>query len=183
MSSSGPRLRLDQLLPLVYDQLRVYASHALEGERAGMTLQTTDLVHEVYLRLSRLEEIRWDDDQQIMRAAVGVMRRILVDHARARKASKRTPPGVRTGVPPDSMVDGASHPPTPDLLDLDSALRRLAEIDPRKSEIVELRYFGGFQVEEVAGMLGISAPTVKRDWALARAWLFRELGHEPDAGP
>lgn len=182
MNSGSTRLRLDELLPLVYDQLRRYASRVLDNEQAGVTLQTTDLVHEVFLRLSQLHSIRWEDDRQIMRTAVGAMRRILVDHARARKALKRTPADVRMQIPAELLADPSGAVRPPDLLDLDAALTKLAAIDQRKAEVVELRFLGGFSVEEVAAMLGVSEPTIKRDWALARAWLYRELNDEPDPG-
>jgi RNA polymerase sigma-70 factor, ECF subfamily len=183
MSPNQSRLRLDDLLPLVYTQLREYASRMLNEEKNGISLQTSDLVHEVYLRLSQLEEISWDNDRDVMRAAVGVMRRILVDHARARKAAKRTPTDMRLMIPIESVPDQNSSAMGPDILDLDEALHRLEAVDRRMAEIVELRYLGGFSVEEVARLLRISAPTVKRDWALAKAWLYRELKDESISSP
>ncbi len=179
MSLNGPRLRLDELLPVVYDQLREFASRALNGEKPGVSLQTTELVHEVSLRLSQLQEIQWDSDRHNMRAAVSVMRRILVDHARARNAAKRTPTKAYKLIPAESVPSQENEIHITDLIDLDHALSKLAEIDPRKADIVELRYIGGFSVEEVANMLQISRPTVKRDWVLAKAWLYRELEDEP----
>ena len=172
------RIRLDELLPLVYDQLRVYASRVLRDEPTGLTLQTTDLVHEVYLRLSQLKEIRWNNDNELMRAAVGVMRRVLVDHARARRAGKRSAGGHKLSI--QDHLDVADPQPMAndtlvDLLDLDSALVQLAEVDERKAEVVQMRYFGGFSIDEVAELLEVSAATVKRDWLLAKAWLYREL--------
>lgn len=178
MSHFPTRIRLDELLPLVYDQLRVYASRCLRDEPSGLTLQTTDLVHEVYIRLSQLTEIRWNSDNELMRAAVGVMRRVLVDHARSRRAAKRSAGGPRLTLHDQMDVADSSAPgkdSAVDLLDLDSALARLAEVDERKAEVVQMRYFGGFSIEEVAGLLEVSVATVKRDWMLAKAWLYREL--------
>lgn len=172
------RIRLDELLPLVYDQLRVYASKCLRDEPLGLTLQTTDLVHEVYLRLSQLKEIQWNSDNELLRAAVGVMRRVLVDHARARRSAKRSATGHRLSLQDQlEFADSQSGGPGSviDLLDLDNALVRLAEVDERKAEVVQMRYFGGFSIEEVAGLLEVSEATVKRDWMLAKAWLYREL--------
>lgn len=173
MSQSPTRSRLDELLPLVYDQLRNYASRALNAERRGFTLQTTDLVHEVYLRLSQLQQIQWNNDQDIMRTAVGIMRRVLIDVARAKKSAKRTPPSE-----PWRLAAETDDAQNVDLLDLDEALLRLTNLDARKTDIVELRYFGGMTNEEVAHTLGISVATVKREWALAKAWLYRELKDE-----
>jgi len=151
----------------------------------GLTLQTTDLVHEVYLRLSQLREIQWNSDHELMRAAVGVMRRVLVDHARARRSAKRSASGLRLSLQEqldvtDSQPDGPDS--VIDLLDLDSALVRLSEVDQRKAEVVQMRYFGGFTIEEIAGLLEVSEATVKRDWMLAKAWLYREL-HGDSASP
>jgi RNA polymerase sigma-70 factor (ECF subfamily) len=178
LSSSEPRIRLNELLPLVYEQLRGYASKVLQDEPSGLTLQTTDLVHEVYLRLSELKEIQWSSDGHLMRASVGVMRRVLVDHARARRAAKRQAPGVRTAINDSSDVpqnDENSDYSVIDIMDLDDALQRLSEFDQRKVEVVEMRYFGGLQIPEIAKILDISPATVKRDWQLAKAWLFREI--------
>lgn len=178
MSSSEPRIRLNELLPLVYEQLREYASKVLRDEPLGLTLQTTDLVHEVYLRLSELKEIHWSSDSHLMRASVGVMRRVLVDHARARRAAKRQAPGVRTAINDSSDVpqsEEKSDYSMIDIMDLDDALHRLAEFDQRKVEVVEMRYFGGLPIPEIARILDISPATVKRDWQLAKAWLFREI--------
>lgn len=179
MNSSDPRIRLDEVLALVYEQLRAYASRALDRESDGVTLQTTDLVHEAYLRLSELKEIEWQDDRQVMRAAVGVMRRVLIDHARARRSLKRTPPGSRVFIDENSLMSHEGDASRIDLLDLDAALEKLAALDPRKAEIVELRYFGGFSEQQVAENLHLSLATVKRDWKFAKAWLFRELNTEP----
>jgi len=179
MRTYEPRIRLNEVVELVYDQLRGYASRALEREPGGLTLQTTELVHEAYLRLSELREIDWDDDRQIVRAAVGVMRRVLIDYARARRSLKRTPPGIPRRI--DENMIWASDDDTLrfDLLDLDEALEKLALFDSRKAKLVELRYFGGFNDQQVADSLGVSLSTIKRDWKFAKAWLFRELNAPP----
>ncbi|HMO12863.1 MAG TPA: ECF-type sigma factor [Pirellulaceae bacterium] len=178
MTPNQSRRRLDELLPLVYDQMRAYASRALETERANLSVQTTDLVHEVYLRLSQLREIDWENEQEILRTAVAVMRRVLVDRGRHRRRQKRQPTGVRVQL--DGLGDGKSDSDSGvDVLDLHEALERLAAFDERKAEIVSLRCFGGLTVEQVSEALCVSTTTVKREWAVARAWLFRELKHEP----
>jgi RNA polymerase sigma factor (TIGR02999 family) len=186
VSLNGTRIRLDELLPLVYEQLRAYASRALRDEPKGLTLQTTDLVHEVYLRLSQLREIEWGSDNHVMRASVAVMRRVLVDHARSRRAAKRSAPSATRQI--DDMIDLPMNTGNPqysmdELLDLDWALERLAAVDQRKAEVVELRYFGGFSIAEAAELLEVSHATVKRDWVMAKAWLFREMqrnsAHQP----
>lgn len=174
------RTRLNELLPLIYDQLRAYASRVLEGEPEGLTLQTTEVVHEVYLRLSQLREICWESDKEIKRTAIGIMRRVLIDNARTRKAQKRTVPGKKLSIGTDihEVPDrwfGSVQQSAIDLLDLDSALDRFAEVDPRKAEIVQMRYFGGLGIEDIANLLDVSPATVKRDWVIAKAWLFREL--------
>lgn len=180
MSQSDPRLRLNDLWPLVYDNLRAYASRCLDDEPNGLTLQTTDLVHEVYLRLSELREINWRNDNEIRRASIAVMRRVLVDTARARRAQKRSAPGgkVVIGTHIDDVVDGGRNSQGEsqvDVLDLDDAIERFIALDPRKAEVVQLRYFGGLSIEEIARLLEVSTATVKRDWIFAKAWLYREL--------
>lgn len=183
MSLSDSKQRLNELLPLVYDQLRAYASRALNDEPLGLTLQTTDLVHEVYLRLSQLREIRWNSDQEMMRTSIGIMRRVLVDHARARRSLKRTAPGQKMVI--GTHVNDIRDPingqtdSTLDILELDEALEKFADIDPRKAEVVQMRYFGGLSIDEIAKAMEISPATVKRDWLMAKAWLFRELYGEP----
>ncbi|HMP79200.1 MAG TPA: ECF-type sigma factor [Pirellulaceae bacterium] len=179
MTRSKSQQRLNELLPLVYEELRVFASRALDREAANISVQTTDLVHEVYLRLSQLREIGWENEQEMLRTAVAVMRRVLVDRGRHRHRLKRKPPGVRVQL--DGVGTGGNSPidSIVDVIDLHEALERLAVFDERKAEIVSLRCFGGLSVEQVAETLDISATTVKREWAVARAWLFRELKHEP----
>jgi RNA polymerase sigma factor (TIGR02999 family) len=163
---------IERLVPIVYDELRRIAHRQLRGERSDHTLDTTGLVHEAYLKLSRLQRIEWRDRGHFLAAAAGVMRRVLVDYAVARKAGKRG--SGRQRVPLDDvliLVDDRAE----ELLALDEALERLASESQRAARIVEWRFFAGMSVEETAEVLGISPATVKREWALARAWLTREL--------
>jgi RNA polymerase sigma factor (TIGR02999 family) len=161
------------LLPAVYNELRRLARHYLSHERPGHTLQATALVHEVYLRLIPQREATWDDRARFIGVAAHVMRQILVEHARARGRQKRG--GDQERVPLDERVAWIDPGDLSSWEDLDRALNRLAELDPRQAQIVELRYFGGLTVDETARVLDISAKTVKRDWSIARAWLRREL--------
>jgi RNA polymerase sigma-70 factor (ECF subfamily) len=170
-SGSGP------LLPAVYDELRRLARHYLSHERPGHTLQATALVHEVYLRLIPQAEATWEDRARFIGIAAHVMREILVEHARARGRQKRGGDQVR--VPLDEHVAWIEPGDLTIWEDLDRALNRLADLDPRQAQIVELRYFGGLTVEETARVLHISPKTVKRDWSIARAWLRRELTRTP----
>ncbi len=173
--TSPSRIQLDQILPLVYDDLRRIASRILENERSGHSYQTTELVHETYVRLAQIQQIDWADKDRLLYAAVGVMRRVLIDYARAKKTKKREPQGVLLRSP-DECVDGAQQETAGlDLLALDEVLEKLKDFDERKAQVVELRYFGGQQVDTIARLLGVSPATVKRDWQLAKAWLLREL--------
>lgn len=175
MSSKPPKLQLDQLIPEVYQKLRDYASRALSGEQANHSLQTTEIVHETYLRLSQLSQLRFQSPDELLRAAIGTIRRVLIDHARQRKAKKRSADQVFLQSPAGQFSEKVEPMPLLDLMALDEALQRLEELDPRKAEIVELRYFGGQDLDATARIMGISVATVKRDWTLAKAWLFREL--------
>jgi RNA polymerase sigma-70 factor (ECF subfamily) len=159
------------LMEAVYGELRQLARGYLRRERAEHTLPPTALVHEAYLKLIDQKRVRWQNRAHFFAIAAQQMRRILVDHARAHRAAKRGGGATipLTGV---DVADGQSQL---DLLELETALEKLAALDPRQSRLVELRFFGGLTVEETATVLGIAAITVKRDWALARAWLFREL--------
>jgi RNA polymerase sigma factor (TIGR02999 family) len=168
----GDQAADSRLIAVVYEDLRRVARRRLRGERADHSLAPTALVHEAYLRLVDLRRVRWQNRAQFFAIAARVMRRILVDHARAHAAAKRGGPGWK--VPLADEV-GATAPPDVDLLDLDAALGKLAAIDARLGELVVLRFFGGLTVEEAAAALGLSPATVKRDWTRARAWLFREL--------
>lgn len=161
----------DALIPLVYDQLRRIARHHLRGERAGQTLQTSELINEAYLKLVE-QSVSWENRAHFFGIAARLMRQVLVDYARARQRLKRG--GDRQQI---SLTDVEDAPkPVADLLALNSALETLAEVDLQKSRIVELRFFGGLTIEETAQVMGISTPTVERGWRAARAWLQTELG-------
>lgn len=172
------RIRLDEILPEVYSDLKSIASRALKGERADHSYQTTELVHEIYLRLSSIRAIDWNDSDHLLRAATGVVRRVLIDYARNRNAQKRTPDDGWAISAIQSQQETQLPSEGLDLLDLEAALARLEELDSRKAEIVQLKYFGGQDNPTIARVLGISPTTVKREWALARAWLQRELLEE-----
>ena len=173
--SRGNRSALDQLLPLVYAELRRVAARQLRSERADHTLQPTALVHEVFIRLVDQRRVDWQDRAHFFGVAANVMRRILVDHARRRGASKRGE-GVPS-VPIDEARDVAASDGMP-VLALDQALDRLEKVDAELARIVELRAFGGLTIEEAAHVLSVSPSTAKRDWRTAKAWLTRELGSE-----
>ena len=162
----------DRLVTVLYQELRRRAAGRLRGERPGHTLQPTALVHEAFLRLIDQKQIAWQNRAQFLGVASEMMRRILVDHARAHKMAKRSGQWVKVTV--DDAVAGAK-PRDIDLLNLDEAMRRLAEFDPRKSRIAELRFFGGLSLEETSHVLDISVATVERDWQAARAWLYVQL--------
>ena len=174
--SHGEPGALDRLVPLVYGQLRRQARLQLRHERAGHTLQPTALVHEAFLRLVGQSRAQWQNREHFFAVAARAMRRVLVDHARARAAAKRG--DGRTLIALDEAPDPAA-PPAVDVLALDQTLDRLAAIDLRQARVVELRYFAGLSAPETAAALEVSLATVNRDWAMARAWLFRELGGTP----
>jgi RNA polymerase sigma factor (TIGR02999 family) len=174
--SDGDEAARDQLIEAVYGELRRLARGYLQRERPGHTLPPTALVHEAYMKLVDQARVRWQNRSQFFAIAAHLMRRILVDHARARSARKRGS-GLRVPLAENNAVLG---PPDLDVLALDSALQRLAETYPRQSELVELRFFAGLTIEELADVLGVAPITVKRDWALAKAWLHREI-HGPVA--
>lgn len=168
---AGDANALETLLPLVYNELRRLARHHLRRERPDHTLQSTDLVHEAYLRLIRQRAVHFENRAHFFAISAQLMRQVLVDHARSRRAAKRDA-GHRV------TLDGAalfSNDHRVDLLALDDALHNLARLDPRQSQIVELRYFGGLTLEETAEALRISLATVKREWTTAKLWLCREL--------
>ncbi|MEJ2206090.1 MAG: sigma-70 family RNA polymerase sigma factor [Gemmatimonadota bacterium] len=170
--SGGDPEALDRLLPVVYDNLRGLARRELSRERPDHTLNATALVHEAYLRLVQLDRITWEGRAHFFGAAAQAMRRILISYARMKKAEKRGAGAEH--VPLHDVVAAARQRPQ-ELLALDEALERLAEIDERRARIVECRYFAGMSIEETAETIGVSPATVKRDWLLARAWLNREL--------
>ena len=171
----GDRTALNQLLPLVYAELRRVAARQLRNERADHTLQPTALVHEAYIKLVDQRHVDWQNRAHFFGVAAQVMRRILVDHARRHSASKRGD-GVRC-VSIDEARDVAASDEIP-ILALDHALDRLEKVDAELAKIVELRAFGGLTIEEAAHVLGVSPSTAKRDWRTAKAWLTRELGSE-----
>jgi len=173
---AGDRSALDRLMPLVYMELRRLAKSKLGSERADHTLNTTALVHEAYIKLADQHKINWQSRAQFFALASQAMRRILVDYARRRNAAKRGGNAIISIREADSV---ASEVRTDALVALDESLQRLAELDPRQSQIVECRFFGGLSIEETAEVVGVSTATVKREWAVARAWLFRELNGEP----
>jgi RNA polymerase sigma-70 factor, ECF subfamily len=169
--SNGDQLALEKLTPIVYEELRRLARRYMRGERANITLQTTALVNEAYLRLVDLKRIHFNDRAHFFALSAQLMRRILVDHARRRNLKRGA------GVQHISLDEAASFGPDRDvdLVMLDDALLALEHFDPRKAKVVDLRFFGGLSVEETAEVLKISAITVMRDWSSARAWLYREL--------
>jgi len=174
--STGDEEALNALMPLVHRELRRLARQHMRRERHGHTLQATALVSEAYLRLLELKQIQWEDREHFFAVAARLMRRILVDSARARNAQKRS-----LGVEPVSLDEAESKEagPAGDLLFVDEALRKLQTFDARKAQVVELRLFMGLSVEEAAAVLGVSAETIKRDWRLAKAWLKHELDALP----
>lgn len=174
--SEGKQAALDKLMPLIYQELRRLAHQYLSRERAGHTLQTTDLVHEAYLRLVDQRRVRWQNRAHFFGIAAQLMRRILVDRARHHRRLKRGGGALIVSLDQAAVV---SRQTEVDLLALDEALTRLAVVDERKARIVELRFFGGLSVEDTAQFLKISAITVMREWRMAKAWLHRELSNEP----
>jgi RNA polymerase sigma factor (TIGR02999 family) len=172
--SSGEEAALARLAEHVYPELRLIARRYLRNEAQGNTLQTTALVHEVYLRLVDVSSVDWQARAQFFSMAAQMMRRILVDAARARGSDKRGGRAVKVNIEETAFLSPA---PNPSLLALDDALTVFSEVAPRQAKVVELRYFGGLTEEEIVAVLKISARTVRRDWDLAKAWLSRELKH------
>jgi RNA polymerase sigma-70 factor (ECF subfamily) len=168
----GDRNALDEMLPLVYDELRRLAGHYLRQERPGHTLQTTALVHEAYMRLVDQKHVDWKNRAQFLGLAAEMMRRILVNHARDRAAAKRGGKAQRVSL---SGAADLTQQPDVDLLALDEALTKLSKLDPRKSRIVELKFFGGMTTEEIEEVLQISSSTIEREWGFARVWLYRAV--------
>lgn len=166
-------------MPLIYEQLRALATDALRRERPDHTLQPTALVHEAYLRLVDQTHSTWQDRAHFFAVAATTIRRILIDHARKHRALKRGGDQLHLTIQPG---DGAESSRALELISLSEALERLSTMDDRKSRVVELRYFGGLDIKQVAEVLGVSHATVERDWAMAKAWLYRDLAgadHEP----
>jgi RNA polymerase sigma factor (TIGR02999 family) len=170
--AGGDPEAIDRLLPVVYENLRDLARRELRRERDDHTLSATAMVHEAYLRLVQLDSVSWEGRAHFFGAAAVAMRRILISYARSRNAQKRG--GGAAHVPLDDVIVAARERPA-DVLALDEALERLKELDERQASVVECRFFAGMSLDETAAALGISNATVRRDWALARAWLNREL--------
>jgi RNA polymerase sigma factor (TIGR02999 family) len=175
---NGNPQALEKLVPLIYDELRHLAHNCLYRERPGHTLQTTALVHEAYLKLINQRDARWQNRAHFFAIAAQAMRRILVDSARRHSALKRGGPAANLSLDEAASI---SIEPDPFLLPLDEALNALAEIDSQQSRIVELRFFGGLTIEETAEVMRLSSDTIKREWAMARAWLRQRLADQaPD---
>jgi RNA polymerase sigma-70 factor, ECF subfamily len=177
--SVGDRQGLDQMFPLVYDELHRLAAQYLGRERPDHTLQPTALVNEAYLRLINQRRVDWRNRAQFLGVAANMMRRILVNHARERAAAKRPDGRERVSL---SMVEISSDASAVDLIALEDALNRLAAIDSRKARVVELRFFGGLTMDEIAELLEVSLATVEREWSFARAWLFEAIQGTDVAG-
>jgi RNA polymerase sigma factor (TIGR02999 family) len=173
--SGGDEGALEKLIPLVQPELHRLAHHYMSRERAGHTLQTTALLNEAYLQLTDKTQPRWQNRTHFMAVAAQLMRRIMVDHARARHALKRGAGAIRVTLDETALV---TEERAEELLALDEALEKLAEFDRRRCEIVEMRYFGGLTVEEIADVLKVHPNTVMRDWRAAKAWLYAELTTE-----
>src|ERR1022692_544460 len=169
--SQGDREALKKLTPIVYEELHRLARHYMRGERSGHSLQTTALVNEAYIRLTDYKRMRWENRAHFFAVSAQLMRRILVDHARRHNLKRGG--GVQHVLLEDTAVVGGDR--AADLVALDDAMGALARLDPRKVQVVEMRFFGGLSVEETAEALKVSAVTVMRDWSTAKAWLYREL--------
>ncbi|MFN0103365.1 MAG: ECF-type sigma factor [Bryobacteraceae bacterium] len=171
--SQGDTEAFEKLIPLVYDELRRLAANVVRREGEGRAMQRTALVHELYLKLVDQDRAQWRDREQFFGIAVKMMRRLMIDDARLRIASKRGAGAVHVPITEalDKSVDASRT-----LLAVDEALTRFSEIDPLRSRVVEMRYFGGMDLEEIAGLMQVSRTTVKRHWSVARMWLHRELG-------
>ena len=171
----GDQTALEKLTPQVYRELHRAAKGCMRGERDGHTMQTTALINELYLRLTDLKGIPWQNRAHFFAVCARQMRRILTDQARARQSDKRGRGAIPISLEAVPLV---SSRPQPELLAIDDALTALTKVDSRKAQVVELRFFGGLSVEETAEVLGVSPDTVVRDWKLAKAWLLRELSQE-----
>jgi len=164
---------VNQILPRIYDELRKLASSYLRRERADHTLQPTALVHEAYMKLIDQKKVHWQNRAHFFGIAAQVMRRILLDHARKHNADKRG--GEAEKLPIEEEILVVSHEKSAELIALDDALETLAKMDPQKAKIVELRYFGGLSIEETAEVMGVSVPTINRQWRMAKAWLYGQI--------
>jgi len=170
--SKGDEFALEQLMPLVYDELRQMARRYMKKQPSGHTFQTTELIHEAYLKLAAGEERNWQNRSHFFGVAAKAMRHILVDYARSKQTQKRGEMAEKMTLEEDSVVSAARPQ---EIVALDDALQQLALLDERKSRVVEMKFFGGLNIEEIAAVLKISTETVKRDWLFARNWLLREL--------
>jgi len=173
--SEGNQAALGKLMPMVYKELRRLAHQHLSKERKGRTIETSDLVHEAYLRLVDQRRVRWRNRAHFYGIAAELMRRVLVDRARRRRRIKRGGSATRITLDQGMVI---SEPPRVDVIAIDEVLTKLAQIDQRKARIVELRFFGGLEVAEIAAFLELSETTVMRDWKMAKAWLHRALSNE-----
>ena len=174
--SDGDQSAMQALTPIVYDELHRLARHYMRRERSGHSLQATALVNEAYMRLADYTRMQWQDRAHFFAVSAQVMRRILVEHARRHNVKRGR--GVQHVSLDDAVVVGGGEEVETDFVALDEALVALARIDPRKMQIVEMRFFGGLTVEEIGAVLDVSTGTVKRDWRAAKAWLYRELSSE-----
>jgi RNA polymerase sigma-70 factor (ECF subfamily) len=179
--SSGDQAAAERVLPLVYEELHRIAAMQLRGERGAHTLQATAIVHEAYLRLSGQPGMEWPSREQFFAFAAHLIRRVLVDYARTRNRAKREGGYQKVTL---AEAEGVAREKSPELVALDEALSALEKVDPRKAAIVELKFFAGLSLEEIAAQLGVSEETVSRDWRRAKAWLYSALQDEtPGAGP
>ena len=174
--TEGNQEVVNQILPHIYDELRRLASSYLRRERADHTLQPTALVHEAYMKLIDQKRVHWQNRAHFFGIAAQVMRRILMDHARKHQADKRGGEAEKLPLEEDILV--VSHDKSAELIALDEALEALAQFDEQKAKIVELRYFGGLSIEETAEVIGVSVPTINRQWRMAKAWLYSQLAVE-----
>ncbi len=173
--AGGNQAALERLTPRVYDELRRIAGACMQNEYGGRTLQTTALVHEAYLRLAEINNVDWDHRAHFFAACAQIMRHIMLDSARRRRAAKRGGPKEKLSLDAAPQV---SLPRDRELIALDDALKALATVDPRRAQVVELRFFGGLTASETSQVLKVSEDTVLRDWRIARAWLLAELSDE-----
>ena len=178
--SNGSQEALDQLFPLVYEELRRLAHRYMGRERRGHTLQTTAVVHEAYLRLIDQKQVEWQNRAHFFAIAAQMMRRILITHAQSHAYAKRGGGALKVSLDEAAIL---SQERAGELIALDEALNSLTTIDPRRSQVVELRFFGGLSNEEIAAVLKISPNTVTRDWNVAKAWLYREMNKRQEDGP
>lgn len=177
--SQGDADAAQRLLPLLYDELRRLAATYMQQERGNHTLNPTALVHEAYMKLAGQRDVHWQNRDHFFAVGAQAMRRILVDHARQKRRAKRGGGEFVASLDNQPGADPADPRQNADLVDLDEALTALARLDPRQARVVELRFFGGLEMQEIADRIGVSKRTVETDWTMARAWLSRELANPP----